>query len=460
MIKENPSIMSADDNKENINTDGVKVGKVISLADTEADVTTLLERIALLEKENQELREQRDHAHKSSIFSISTPDIYSNLTKLQINFREHFATSYESLKHGIQIDLRPWIEEAAKARGLDPNQMMQSLNVRKKRQFMAVLITFTLLPISMSLTTLWLFFALFVDKTYISGALLAIYATWIFFDKSHEQGSKAVTWVKKHGFWKSLASYFPIIVVKQNPKTVFDPKEVFLFGYHPHGVISVGCFTSFAANATDIEEVIPGINIHAATLNSNFNIPFWRELLLRLGVISVSAPAIKYVLSQGPGNGVIVVPGGAAESLDAKPGKHSLILNRRQGFFRIALEHGASLVPIYSFGENDLYEQATNDEGTVVRRVQNFFLKYAGFATPLFSGAGSGGIAIPMNPIPARVPIITVIGDPIKCPKIESPSQEQIDRIRVLYIEKLQEIFKQFADKYAPQRSGDLEIVK
>lgn len=87
-------------------------------------------------------------------------------------------------------------------------------------------------------------------------------------------------------------------------------------------------------------------------------------------------------------------------------------------------------------------------------------MKYAGFATPFFSGAGSFGNAIPMNPIPFRVPIVTVVGDPIPCPKIDEPTAEDIDKVRVLYVEKLQEIFSKFADKYAPQRSGDLEIIK
>jgi hypothetical protein len=36
------------------------------------------------------------------------------------------------------------------------------------------------------------------------------------------------------------------------------------------------------------------------------------------------------VLRKGPGNAVLVVPGGAAESLDAHPGTHSLTLKKRQ----------------------------------------------------------------------------------------------------------------------------------
>ena len=61
-------------------------------------------------------------------------------------------------------------------------------------------------------------------------------------------------------------------------------------------------FFSFAADSTFFSEMFPGINIRAATLEANFYVPFWRELLLRLGVISVSERSIRNVLKMGPGN--------------------------------------------------------------------------------------------------------------------------------------------------------------
>lgn len=65
---------------------------------------------------------------------------------------------------------------------------------------------------------------------------------------------------------------------------------------------------------------------------------------------------------------------------------------------------------------------------------------------------------MPMSPIPARVPIITVIGDPIDTQLIENPTQADIDHLRVRYVEGLQAIFTKFADKYAPDRSADLHV--
>lgn len=356
-----------------------------------------------------------------------------------------------------KIDIEPWVRAVAEARGVDVDVITKSLSVRK-RQFLAVAVTFVMLPTSMLLSLLWLYLAIFHDPTHFLKTLLVLYALHIYTDKTFEYGSLLQWSWRKHWWWKLVRNYFPILLVKQNTETVYSPEKLYMFGYHPHGIISAGCFMSFAADATGVSKLIPGITIYPATLNANFYIPFWRELLLRLGVIGVSAKYLHNILEKGPGYAPLVVPGGAAEALDARPGTHTLILNRRQGFFRIALQHGASLVPIYSFGENDLYEQAPNDEGSLLRKVQTVFLKYAGFATPFFSGAGSMGASMPMSPIPARVPIITVIGDPIDTQLIENPTQADIDHLRVRYVEGLQAIFTKFADKYAPDRSADLHV--
>ena len=49
--------------------------------------------------------------------------------------------------------------------------------------------------------------------------------------------------------------------------------------------------------------------------------------------------------------------GGAEESLNARPGIYKLVLKNRKGFVRIAIETGASLVPVFSFGEVEVYDQ-------------------------------------------------------------------------------------------------------
>lgn len=51
--------------------------------------------------------------------------------------------------------------------------------------------------------------------------------------------------------------------------------------------------------------------------------------------------------------------GGAAESLSAHPGTADLTLKRRKGFIKLAIRQGADLVPVFSFGENDVRFRTT-----------------------------------------------------------------------------------------------------
>ena len=58
------------------------------------------------------------------------------------------------------------------------------------------------------------------------------------------------------------------------------------------------------------------------------------------------------VRANGPGSAITIVIGGAEESLHARPGVMELVLKKRHGFIRMAIETGSLLVPILSFGEN------------------------------------------------------------------------------------------------------------
>lgn len=60
------------------------------------------------------------------------------------------------------------------------------------------------------------------------------------------------------------------------------------------------------------------------------------------------------LLRTGAGSSLTIVVGGAAESLSARPGTADLTLKRRMGFIKLAMRQGADLVPVFSFGENDV----------------------------------------------------------------------------------------------------------
>ncbi|CAK5130401.1 unnamed protein product [Meloidogyne enterolobii] len=143
-------------------------------------------------------------------------------------------------------------------------------------------------------------------------------------------------------------------------------------GCHPHGLFSIGAFTHLCTSSTGFSEKFPGLKPNLLTLNGQFWFPFRREIGIGLGVES-SAKSLRFVLNNPKGGALAgIVIGGAEEVLDSKPGSTDLNLMRRLGFCRIALETGASLVPSYSFGENDVYEQYTHPRGSQIRKIQVF----------------------------------------------------------------------------------------
>lgn len=59
------------------------------------------------------------------------------------------------------------------------------------------------------------------------------------------------------------------------------------------------------------------------------------------GICPVNRDTIDYLLSKnGSGNAIIIVVGGAAESLSSRPGKNAVTLRNRKGFVKLALRHG------------------------------------------------------------------------------------------------------------------------
>ena len=59
------------------------------------------------------------------------------------------------------------------------------------------------------------------------------------------------------------------------------------------------------------------------------------------GLLPVSRASLAHVLTKnGKGNALVIVIGGAEESLSSSPGVHTVVMRQRKGFVRIALEYG------------------------------------------------------------------------------------------------------------------------
>ena len=285
-------------------------------------------------------------------------------------------------------------------------------------------------------------------------------------DQSYSNGSLSRRYerVRKSKVWSLFASYYP---ARLHRTVELPPTRKYIFGYHPHGIISHGAWAAFATEALGFGELFPGITNTLLTLDSNFRVPFYREYLLSMGLASVSRESIQNILTRGGinkhgmGRAVTIVLGGARESLNAKPHTLRLVLKARKGFVKEAVRTGSDLVPVLAFGENDLYDQVDKESHPSIHKLQLMVKKVVGFTVPLFHARGVFNYDVGM--MPYRRAINVVVGKPIKVNQSVGTEQqvdpEYVERLHAEYMEELQRLWESHKDDFARDRVSELEFV-
>ena len=106
------------------------------------------------------------------------------------------------------------------------------------------------------------------------------------------------------------------------------------------------------------------------------------------------------------------------------------LCSRHRGFVRLALQHGAHLVPVLAYGETSIME--------IVRlpSIQMKCLRWVGYLFPL----------IPYGrwyaPIPNATPITVVIGDPLEIEQVSDPSDELVAEVHTRYYNLVKDLFE------------------
>lgn len=281
-----------------------------------------------------------------------------------------------------------------------------------------------------------------------------IYFTHYYYTANdHKTRSKKVEWIRGLTLWKYMADYFPINCIKTaDLKT--DGSVKYIFGLHPHGITSSSSVLNFCYSKSSFYQQFPGLNISVATLDGQFLFPFHRDLLMALGLCSNSKESLSNALSRNESLGIVV--GGAPEALSTSKDVVRLYLKNRKGFIKLALKHGAHLVPVYQFGENEIFKQKEFSEDSIFRKFQRKVCDYLQFSPPVFHGRGVFNYTFGF--IPFRKPINCVVGQPIIVEKEENPSKEQIESLHKQYVDSLISLFKEHNAKYGHNKDAKIEI--
>lgn len=332
------------------------------------------------------------------------------------------------------------------------------LNVPLQRRLQTLAVLMHTLSIAGTMT---IFFGL--CSIPIFWPLLFPYVIYVLFSNAGTSGElsfRSERW-RRSPVWSLFASYFPARLYRSQE---LPPTRKYIFGYHPHGIISHGCWAAFATEALGFSQLFPGITNTVLTLDSNFRLPVYREYALRMGLASVSRESCENILSKGGRNGegmgraITIVIGGARESLEAQPGHLRLILRCRKGFVKLAIRTGADLVPVLAFGENEIYEQFDPQAHPNVHRVQMLVKKFMGFTIPLFHARGVFNYDVGM--MPYRRPMNIVVGKPIQVVQSKHPDPKYVDQVHKKYMEELQRLWDDWKDTFAKERLAELEIIE
>ena len=175
--------------------------------------------------------------------------------------------------------------------------------------------------------------------------------------------------------------------------------------------------------------------------------PLQREIGMSVGLSAATENSLTTLLGQSNDpadesnrvgyscNGVGLICGGLRESLVPIPNHYKCVISKRRGFARIALKTGASLVPVISFGESNIYELLFQE--TIQR-----FIDFPGILN------GRGLLQYNFGLLPKRHPINTVIGAPIHLKKTLNPTKEELDTVHALFCTALKELFEKHKHKY------------
>ena len=281
-----------------------------------------------------------------------------------------------------------------------------------------------------------------MDSPYEATKII-LFTTYLisYFDGGQFTVCRKWKWFQYLSIWRYLCKgYF---CSKLHFMEKIEKNEQYLFVAHPHGIATWNHFLTMT-NGMKFLSHVHNDNRRDLAASVLFYIPFLRELLLWLGNVDAGFKTASKVLNKGIS--LYIYAGGEFEQILTERGKEIIYVIKRKGFIRLALKYGVPIIPIFCFGENDLYYTLTNK----YKGIQLYLSKKYHIALP----PGAGRLYI--TPIPLRIPLNMCFGKIIRVKKESKPSDETIECIHNQYIEGIKEVFENYKTQFG---YGDRELI-
>jgi len=193
-----------------------------------------------------------------------------------------------------------------------------------------------------------------------------------------------------------------------------------IFALMPHGIVP------YSLESLLFFRMIFGRIPKIAVANVLFKIPILRDINLIRGVSSSRDGINKGLVDDD----VIIVCDGIAGMFEVNGGKgNERVVTPRYGVAKLALEHGATIIPCYGFGHNHIHSVITDPFGCLASISHLLGMSI----TPYF---GLYGL-----PIGRRLPIMLAFGEAITSKKVVKPSRDAIQQLHTELLANLTRTF-------------------
>lgn len=232
---------------------------------------------------------------------------------------------------------------------------------------------------------------------------------------------------RKSRLFATWRSFFALSVWKAAP---LSADRNILFGVFPHGMFPM----SLVLAAGVVEQIFPEwapssfARMTGAVASVFFRVPFLAPLLTLIGCHAADQHNVRRLVRRGS---CFLLPDGIAGVFHSHPSKEVVYIKSRKGFVRLALQEGASLVPVYAFGHTQLHSVHPGPGGFFMqlsRKLRICILLY-------FRGLWG-------TPVPRPHPLHLAIGEPILLEQCENPTPDQVEQAHEKFMAALIALFE------------------
>jgi len=279
---------------------------------------------------------------------------------------------------------------------------------------------------------------------------LAAYALWVYVRmqilKGAIKGSRAVgpQWVRNSFLllFKFLAHVNGVRIASLGGEGLSaDPSRRYMYAWHPHGFLS--CIPSCLMGEMAISGAPHDRVWYGTCAPVLFYIPVLGEHFMMSNARPVDKRTLERILGHKNGHSIALQPGGMKEQAATRHDQEQAFFPKRLGFIRLAIKHQTPLMPLYIFGENQLYRRI-DGFGWLTKLVY----KLTGLTLPIFTSK----FGLPMCLLtPITTPIHIRYGNPIEVgPQADEPSDACVNEVFERYLTELQRLFTAHASTCLP----------